>query len=90
MFNPLSATLQESDVSNSTNASIALSSDKKSAKLSLGSQNMNVILRSPTTATFGTAQPVSTPAVTLPTGGVDLPNNGVTVLTINVAGMLYL
>ena len=46
---------------------------------------MNVLLRSPTTATFGTAQPVrlaTDPA--LPTGGVDLPNPGVTVLIVNV------
>lgn len=68
-----------------TNATVALSSDGRTATLTLAGQTMQAQLLSPAGAKFGTAQPVrlsTDPA--LPSGGTDDPNPGVTVLTIDL------
>ena len=71
-----------------TNATITLSNSNRTATLALGGKTMVVELVQPTTASFGTAQPVrlaSDPA--LPSGDLnqDQENRGVTVLTIDLA-----
>ncbi|KAM0789095.1 hypothetical protein ACM66B_003152 [Microbotryomycetes sp. NB124-2] len=68
-----------------TNATVSLSSDNQVATLNLGGQTMVATLRQPSNAQFSTAEPVrssSDPA--LPSGQVDQPNPGVTVLVVQV------
>ncbi|GAA95916.1 uncharacterized protein L969DRAFT_161862 [Mixia osmundae IAM 14324] len=73
-----------------TNATISISSDGKTASLSLDGQTLQAIIQSPDAAQWSTVQPVrlaSDPA--LPAGGDDLPNPGVTVLAINLPAGTY-
>ncbi|KAM0750669.1 hypothetical protein T439DRAFT_289176 [Meredithblackwellia eburnea MCA 4105] len=68
-----------------TNATVALSSDKKSATLTLGGETLIARILSPAAATFDTAQAVrlaSDPATPTDAASQDQPNPGVTVLTI--------
>lgn len=69
-----------------TNATVTLSNNDRTATLALGGQTLIATLQQPTDATFGTADAVrlsTDPA--LPSGQVDQPNEGVTVLTIDIA-----
>ncbi|KAK4047892.1 hypothetical protein OIV83_005074 [Microbotryomycetes sp. JL201] len=68
-----------------TNATVTLSSNNQVATLELGGQKLVASLRQPSNGQFSTAEPVrlsTDPA--LPSGQVDQPNPGVTVLVVQV------
>ncbi|KAK4703243.1 hypothetical protein P7C70_g2976, partial [Phenoliferia sp. Uapishka_3] len=70
-----------------TNATITMANNNQTAILALGGQTMNISILTPSTATFGTEEPVRLSTdPTLPTDAAsqDQPNPGVTVLTIQI------
>ncbi|KAL8292314.1 hypothetical protein RQP46_001780 [Phenoliferia psychrophenolica] len=70
-----------------TNATITLSNNNQTATLKLGGETMVVTLLSPSTAAFGTAEPVrlaTDPTLPTDTASQDQPNPEVTVLTIDI------
>lgn len=74
-----------------TNATVAVSSNGTSATLTLEGQTMTMeILNPPSGAQFATGQAVRFPSdPALPTGQVDQPNPGVTVVSISLPAGQY-
>ena len=70
-----------------TNATITLSNNNQTATLKLGGETMIVSILSPSTASFGTEEPVrlaTDPPLPTDAASQDQPNPGVTVLTIDI------
>lgn len=70
-----------------TNATVTLSNNDRTATLALGGQTLIATLQQPAGATFATTEnPVRLPSdPALPSGQVDQPNDGITLITIDVA-----
>lgn len=71
-----------------TNATIALSSNKRTATLKLNGETLIATLRSPAASTFTTLAPKAYSTDVKPPSP-DLPNPGVTVLAVNSNGACY-
>jgi alpha-D-ribose 1-methylphosphonate 5-triphosphate synthase subunit PhnH len=69
-----------------TNATITLSNNDRTATLALGQQTLIATLEEPSAATFAvTTDPTRTASLgALPSGQVDQPNDGVSLLTIDI------